>query len=64
MSLDDVMAYVERRARVTYTPEGAALWMDAANKLLGGRSPRECVEAGEGEKVLAVLEAMESGAFV
>lgn len=64
MSLDDVMAYVERRARVTFTDEGAARWVEAPNRLLGGRSPRECVEAGQADVVLDALEAMESGAFV
>lgn len=45
-------------------PAGALAWMVAPQQLLGGRSPRELILAGELERVHALLEQFRTGAFV
>jgi hypothetical protein len=42
----------------------ALAWVLAAQPVLGGRSPRECILAGELDRVHAIVEALRSGAFV
>lgn len=56
--------YRERAAamlRDTYTDAGVYLWLTRPNKLLGGERATDLIERGEGERVLAIIEAIETG---
>ena len=46
-----------------YTPEGVTIWMGARNAMLDGRTPDELLEAGESDRVLALLDMLASGGF-
>jgi uncharacterized protein (DUF2384 family) len=56
--------YVIEKAREVFTPEGVEIWIGAPNPLLDGRTPRDLVEAGETNRVLALIDALASGAFL
>jgi transcriptional regulator with XRE-family HTH domain len=47
-----------------YPPDEARLWLFARNRLLGGDTPAERIQAGRVEDVLALIEQLKSGAFV
>lgn len=51
------------RCSEVYRPEGVMIWLFARNQTLGGRSPIQCVEAGDTDRVLAVLDMLISGAY-
>jgi hypothetical protein len=46
-----------------YKPEGVTIWLDAPNKWLHNATPRQYVEAGDGDKVLALIEMLTTGSF-
>lgn len=46
-----------------FTPEGVEIFMASGNTLLGGMSPLEMIEAGQGDEVLWLLDILASGAF-
>lgn len=56
-------AEVREAASEVFKPEGVDLWYEAPNPLLHNASPRQCVEAGDGDKVLDVVEMLATGAF-
>lgn len=54
-----------RQAMFLYEDQSSALaWMAAPHPLLGGRSPRELILAGELERVRDVLAQLRDGAYV
>jgi uncharacterized protein (DUF2384 family) len=46
-----------------YTPEEARLWLHASHPMLGGARPIDFIDAGRTEKILAVIEVLDSGAY-
>ena len=38
-------------------------WIDRPNELLGNKTPRELVEEGRGDKVLALIESLKDGGY-
>jgi hypothetical protein len=55
------LEYVRAAAARVYTPEGVEVWMDAPNRMLDGATPRQCVDAGDGGKVLGLIAALAEG---
>jgi transcriptional regulator with XRE-family HTH domain len=47
-----------------YPPDEARLWLFSRNRLLGGDTPAERIQAGRVEDVLALIEQLKTGAFV
>jgi hypothetical protein len=60
VTIDDVTA----AAGEVYYPEGVAIWLDAPNRLLRNTTPRQLVDEGRGDQVLALIEALADGAFL
>lgn len=54
---------VREAAAEVFTPEGVDLWMDGRNRMLDGRSPRELVTEGEGQRALDLIDFLASGSF-
>lgn len=46
-----------------YKPEGVLIWMNGANKLLGGEVPWDLIARGETDRVYAVIDMLITGAF-
>lgn len=44
-------------------PEFATEWLRMKNQMLDGRAPVELVEAGEGQRVLDLIDFLASGSF-
>jgi hypothetical protein len=54
-----------RQAMFLYEDKASALaWIASPQQLLGGRSPRELILAGELERVQAVLDQIRDGAYI
>jgi len=47
-----------------YTPDETRLWLHARHPLLNGERAIDLINAGRTEEVLAVIERLESGAYV
>ena len=60
VTIDEVIS----AAGEVYTSEGVALWLDAPNRMLHDATPRQCVEAGDGDTVLALIAALAGGTFL
>ena len=45
-----------------YHPEGAVLWYDSPNPHLNAATPRQFVDAGDGWRVLQIIDALATGA--
>lgn len=56
-------ATVRAAASEVWTSEGVDIWYDAPNLSLHYATPRQYVEAGDADKVLAVLDRLIGGAF-
>ena len=56
------IAYIRERLSDLYTRYGVEFWLHSPNRLLDGEMPINLVNRGEGERVLAVIERLESGA--
>lgn len=54
---------VAAAAAEVYKPEGVAIWLDAPNRALHNATPRQYVEAGDGDQVIALIERLAGGAF-
>jgi hypothetical protein len=53
------------RVRNSFTsPDGAAAWLHADSRYLGGMRPLDALRAGRLDRVEAALEALDSGVFV
>lgn len=44
-----------------YRPEGVALWRKAPNPMLDGEVPDDLIARGEGDRVVALCEALAEG---
>ncbi|MGH3442365.1 MAG: MbcA/ParS/Xre antitoxin family protein, partial [Nitriliruptorales bacterium] len=47
-----------------FEPEEARLWLYRPHPLLDGASPADCIEQERVDEVLALIDQLESGAYV
>lgn len=47
-----------------YEPKEARLWLFARQRLLGGATPAELVQAGRTQEVIALLDQLRDGVFL
>lgn len=52
-----------KAALEVYMPEGATIFMGHMHPRLDGRSPDECIRAGDADRVIALLDALAEGTF-
>jgi transcriptional regulator with XRE-family HTH domain len=57
------LRYVVDRLAEFYTPDEARLWLHTAHPLLQGKRAIDLINAGQTEEILAVIEALDAGAF-
>ena len=57
------LRYVVDRLAEFYTPDETRLWLHAGHPMLGHERPIDLLNAGRTEDVLAVIEALDSGAY-
>ena len=62
--LDHLIALSERLDETFATPESVLAWLRANSTYLGGLKPVEVLQAGRVDRVLAAIEALDSGAFL
>lgn len=58
------LRYVVERLSDFYTPEETRLWLHARHPLLGGERAIDLINQGRTEEVLAVIERLDSGAYI
>jgi uncharacterized protein (DUF2384 family) len=58
------LRFVVDRLADFYTPEETRLWLHAPHPMLGGKRAIDLINAGDLAAVLAVIEAMDSGAYI
>lgn len=58
------LRYVADRLSDFYTPDEARLWLHARHPLLKGERAIDLIHNGRTEEVLAVIERLDSGAYV
>jgi transcriptional regulator with XRE-family HTH domain len=58
------LRYVVDRLSDFYAPDETRLWLHARHPLLKGERAIDLINAGRTEEVLAVIERLESGAYV
>lgn len=46
-----------------YTPEETRLWLHTGHQMLSGERAIDLINAGQTERVLSVIEALDAGAF-
>ena len=46
-----------------FTPEGAALWLEAENAELDGQRPKDLIRRGEFDRVLEAVERLRTGSM-
>ena len=47
-----------------YSMEEAEFWLEAPHPQLHNATPMQYIEAGDGDKVLAILDRLDSGAYL
>ncbi len=57
------LRYVVDRLSDFYTPEETRLWLHARHPMLGNARAIDLINSGRTEEVLAVIEALDSGAY-
>ena len=57
------LRYVVDRLADFYTPEETRLWLHASHPMLGGARPIDLINGDRTAEVLAVIEALDSGAY-
>lgn len=57
-------AQVKGAATEIFRPEGVDIWYDAPNTRLHNATPAQYVRAGDGDKVLDLIEQLASGAIL
>ena len=57
------LRYVVDRLAEFYTPGETRLWLYARHPMLGGARAIDLINAGRTEEVLAVIEALDCGAY-
>lgn len=58
------LRYVVDRLNDFYTPDETRLWLHTPHQMLGGDRAIDLINAGRTQEVLAVIEGLESGAYV
>lgn len=58
------LRYVVDRLADFYTPEETRVWLHAAHPMLRGARAVDIIHEGRLEEVLAVIEALDAGAYV
>lgn len=56
--------YVRLLAGEVFKPEGVDLWMVSPNRMLNNATPEQFIAAGDVDRVLDLIDALASGAFV
>jgi transcriptional regulator with XRE-family HTH domain len=46
-----------------YAPDEARLWLFSRHRLLGGKTPAECLREGEFDEVMAIIDQLRDGAY-
>ncbi|MDC7788664.1 DUF2384 domain-containing protein [Rhodoplanes sp. TEM] len=57
------LRYVVDRLAELYTPDETRLWLHARHPMLGGERAIDLIHSGRTEDVLAIIEALDQGAF-
>lgn len=57
------LRYVVDRLADFYAPEETRLWLHASHPMLAGARPIDLINTGRTAEVLAVIEALDSGAY-
>ena len=57
------LRYVVDRLRDFYSPDETRLWLHTGHPMLQGERAIDLINAGHTEKVLAVIESLDSGAY-
>jgi hypothetical protein len=57
------MEQVVEAASEVFKPEGVTIWIDAPNPRLNNATPRQFVDAGDGQRVLDLLTGYAEGSF-
>ena len=58
------LRYVVDRLSDYYTPDETRLWLHARHPLLNGQRAIDLINEGRTEEVLAVIERLDSGAYI
>lgn len=58
------LRYVVDRLADFYSPEETRLWLHASHPMLKGERAIDLINAGRTQEVLAVIDALDSGAYV
>jgi len=58
------LRYVVERLSDFYTPDETRLWLHARHPLLGSERAIDLINQGRTEEVLAVIERLDSGAYI
>lgn len=58
------LRYVVDRLSDFYTPDETRIWIHSAHQMLGGERAIDLINAGQVERVLAVIERLDAGAYV
>lgn len=59
-----VLEYVFERVSEYYPPEEARLWLFTPHRQLGGNTPAQVIRDGKHAEALAVLDQLQSGAYI
>ena len=58
------IAYIDRKLRQVFKPEGVERWLHAYNDSLGGKRPIDLLAKGQYDKLLSAIAQLEEGVFV
>lgn len=58
------LEYIVDELSDIYEPQEARLWLFSRQKLLGGSSPADLIQAGKADAVIDAIERLKAGAFV
>jgi len=58
------LRYVVDRLGDFYTPDETRLWLHTPHQMLGGERAIDLINSGRTQEVLAVIEALDTGAYV
>lgn len=64
MTLDECPAAIRDGLLGFYIPEGVEVWLNAPHSLLGGERARDVIRRGEADRVLTLIDQLESGGYV
>jgi uncharacterized protein (DUF2384 family) len=62
--MPDAIRTILDRLSDFYTPEEKRHWLHRSHPMLAGRSAVECINTGRAQEVLAVIESLDTGAFL